>query len=147
MTEDELRQLTELLQVHIARLHRAFTKMAPPTEVRLSANELFVLWYLDSRGDAKISDLARAANLSSAAMTQTCDVLEAHGYLRRRRSEADRRVVYAVITDSGRLAMDRIRTGRTQQLLAIFRQLGVDELRTLTGITGRIVEILERQQH
>jgi DNA-binding MarR family transcriptional regulator len=145
VTEEELRQLTELLQLQVARLHRTFLRLSPPMGVRLTANEVFVLWYLEARGDAKISDLARAARLSSAAMTQTCDTLEAHGLLERRRSNTDRRVVYAALTDSGRHTIAQIRESRTQRLLGVFRKLGIEDLRTLTRITGRIVQILEQQ--
>ena len=73
-----------------------------------SANLLPLDWYdaLLALEDApnhrlKMSDLADQVLLSKSGLTRLVDRLEAKGYIRRQACPADRRVAYAVITESG----------------------------------------------
>ena len=51
-------------------------------------------------------ELAKAAQVSPAAVTSMLDDLEASGIVARRRSETDRRCVIVAMTDSGRDVLD-----------------------------------------
>jgi DNA-binding MarR family transcriptional regulator len=53
-------------------------------------------------GRATHAELARRCYLAPATLTGVIDTLEKGGYVRRERDEADRRVVWLVMTDAGR---------------------------------------------
>lgn len=57
-----------------------------------------------SKGDAKISDLAKSANITPAGMTGTIDTMESHGIVERK-DGVDRRHVVISITKFGRKVM------------------------------------------
>ncbi|SRR5260370_13837712 len=54
------------------------------------------------------SELQRAALITSGAVTQRVDRLEAAGLVRRERGESDKRAVYVSLTDAGRDLVDTI---------------------------------------
>ena len=53
-------------------------------------------------GRATHAELARRCFLTPATLTGVVDTLEKAGYVRRERDDADRRVVWLVLTDAGR---------------------------------------------
>jgi len=59
-----------------------------------------------SRGDRSLGDLAESFSVSAPTMSKTVSTLEGRGWVQRRRSEVDGRVVLVELTDEG-LAMFR----------------------------------------
>jgi DNA-binding MarR family transcriptional regulator len=66
-------------------------------------------------GRATHAELARRCFLTPATLTGVVDTLEKAGYVRRERDDADRRVVWLVLTDAGQ--------ERTRQLARDFVQI------------------------
>ena len=66
-----------------------------------------------------------------ASVTSAVGLLEAQGHVLRTRSETDRRVVYAAITDSGREVVERATAGLNAEVFAD-PGLSADEARGLT---------------
>ncbi|WP_416968110.1 MarR family winged helix-turn-helix transcriptional regulator [Streptomyces sp. 4F14] len=58
----------------------------------------------------RMTDLAQAVSFSSGGFTRLADRIEAEGLIRREPDPADRRAAYAVLTDTGRLALDHAMT-------------------------------------
>src|SRR6185295_19038073 len=58
-----------------------------------------------------LSDLASRMAVSPHTMSNTINAIEERGWVRRRRAENDRRVVWIEITDSGRAALDKMDSG------------------------------------
>jgi DNA-binding MarR family transcriptional regulator len=64
--------------------------------------QLYILWLLASEGVLTGGQLAAAAELTPATVTQMLDGLEADGLVERERSTVDRRVVHNRLTEKGR---------------------------------------------
>lgn len=62
---------------------------------------LAVLIHLALEGDLCLTDLARRAGVSSAAITGTIDMLEELGLVARVRDSSDRRAVFATLRPDG----------------------------------------------
>lgn len=75
-------------------------------------------------GRATHADLARRLWIKPASLTGIVDALERSGYVRRERDEADRRVVWLVLTDAGR--------GRVREVGAHVRRELVDPVNRTT---------------
>ncbi|WMT38818.1 MarR family transcriptional regulator [Paenibacillus sp. D2_2] len=71
-------------------------------KMNLSFPQFQILYGLNTRGPLKVSELADALNMTSAAITGLADKLCSYSYVERERATDDRRVVYIKITDAWR---------------------------------------------
>jgi DNA-binding MarR family transcriptional regulator len=78
----------------------------------LSYAQYSLLFGLAKAGELPAGDLAEAADLAPATVTQMLDALAAAGLVERRRSELDRRVVLTALTERG----DRVVAERRAQI-------------------------------
>jgi DNA-binding MarR family transcriptional regulator len=109
----------------------------------LTTSEMFILRYLDACDRAKASDVAKVVGLSPGAVTQVCDELVKAGFVKRTRSDHDRRVVYIDITEKGRDKLEEIRQARIQKWRRVMEQLGPEDATTLLRIMGRILDLVD----
>jgi DNA-binding MarR family transcriptional regulator len=91
------------------RLRARDQKCAPGD---LTQGQIRALFTIDVKGEATAGELAKAAELSPASVSTMLDNLERDGIVRRRRSDADRRVVVVTLREAwrarGREALDGV---------------------------------------
>jgi DNA-binding MarR family transcriptional regulator len=109
----------------------------------LSHAQFELLIELDERGALAAGELAAAARLTPATVTQMLDHLAQCGHVERVRSQTDRRVVVSRLTAQGRLKIEAKREAwqsRWEQALA-----GVEseELRAATRVLERLGAMVE----
>jgi len=63
---------------------------------------------MDCKRDMAAGDLAREWNYDSGAMTRMLDRMEEKGFIRRKRSQSDRRIVLVQLSEKGRALDERI---------------------------------------
>ena len=100
-----------------------------------------LLGLLLDRGPLPAGELAAAAGVSPATVSQMLDGLEEDGYVERVRSEADRRVVVVALTRQGeeKLAAKRaLWRERWQEALA---EVETEELEVATRVLQRIAAV------
>ncbi len=68
----------------------------------LTSAQMLVLHALADNGQEMPRDIARRLGVSQATVTTQIDRLEAHGLVRRERRQADRRMVWVILTAAGR---------------------------------------------
>lgn len=68
----------------------------------LTAPQILLLQAIRDKGEVTISELAHEISLSQATVTTILDRLEKRGLVYRKRSERDKRVVHAHLTDKAR---------------------------------------------
>ena len=104
----------------------------------LSFAQYHVLFAFAERGEVSAGELAGAADLAPATVTQMLDGLVAMGLVERGRSERDRRIVTCALTVRGHevLAERRARfEGRWQNAVAEF---STDQLAAAADVLGRL---------
>ncbi len=139
-------QMTEL-GMAFRRVFRSFNRLRG-RDTHLGASELShaqveLLIELHERGELPAGELAAAARLTPATVTQMLDHLAAHGHVERVRSQTDRRVVVSRLTRQGRRAIEAKREawkGRWEQALA---GLEIEELRAATRVLERLGAMVE----
>lgn len=107
----------------------------------MSLGEYQVLVYLsEADGDAlRMCDLAAMLHLSPSGLTRRLDGLVARGWVERRSSEADRRVMLAVLTGAGEAQLTAAAPAHVASVRArLIDHLTADELRTMATIFGKI---------
>lgn len=87
--------------------------------------------------------LARAGLLSSAAMTNRLDRLEARGLVRRRPDPGDRRGSLVELTARGRRLVDRAVEDHVATEHGLLAALGERDRRTLERLTRKVVAALQ----
>jgi DNA-binding MarR family transcriptional regulator len=89
------------------------------------------------------TELARAAILTSGAMTAVLDRLEEQGLVRRQIDGEDRRARRITITEKGRTLIDRALDQRTAQHRAVNAALTIEEREALSDILRKLLVVIE----
>ena len=106
---------------------------------KINLTQFKVLYILDNDGPQKVSQLAHALSISSAAVTGITDQLLTEGYVTKERCEQDRRVVFITLTDKGRTTVKEINNFQEVSLLSYFEMLEDDDVHHLKRILGKLL--------
>lgn len=134
----ELGQTVRTMARGISRRRGRDTHLAG-TEVGHAQFEL--LLELHDRGELAAGELATAAGLTPATVTQMLDHLAERGFVERSRSDSDRRVVVSRLTGEGlRLMLARKREwhGRWE---AAMNEFSAAEMRTAARVLGKLCAV------
>jgi MarR family transcriptional regulator, organic hydroperoxide resistance regulator len=102
-----------------------------------------LLFCLRDQAQMSVRDLAYAAELSSASVTEMLDGLAAAGLVDRQRSERDRRVVLTSLTDSGRGLVEERRARFEPRFRAALEPFSEDELVVAAAVLERLRGLFE----
>ena len=111
--------------------------------VGLTAPQLLVMQAIRNLGAVAISRLSTEVSLSQATVTTIIDRLERRGYVARRRSEQDKRVVHALLTDAGREALDSAPTPLQEAFSVRFEQLKDWEQSQILSALQRVAAMMD----
>ncbi len=139
-------ELTEL-GAAFRRVFRSFIRLRG-RDTHLGASELShaqfeLLIELSERGELPAGELAAAARLTPATVTQMLDHLAAQGHVERVRSETDRRVVVSRLTPQGQRKIDAKREAWQRRWEQALQGMTTDELRAATRVLERLAEMVE----
>ena len=104
----------------------------------LTLTEFAVLEALLHKGALPIGEIGEIVLLTSGSMTYVVDKLERRGLLVRRRSDEDRRVLYADLTDQGRQTINAAFAEHAALLARIMAPLDRTDKRQAIAILGRL---------
>ncbi|MCM1569656.1 MAG: MarR family transcriptional regulator [Roseburia sp.] len=99
----------------------------------LTVNDMHVIDAIDIREPKNMSSVARALSVTTGTLTISVNGLVKKGYVERKRSEEDRRVVLVSLTEKGRKAYAQHQKFHQQMVGAV-----------VEGLTAREQEILEK---
>jgi len=91
-------ELQEIFQLFMRKLGDEWNKQMPKG---IAKSHAFILVKLHENGPMKVSDLATELCITPGGMTGLSDKLLTLGYIKRKRSETDRRIVELEITEEG----------------------------------------------
>jgi MarR family transcriptional regulator, organic hydroperoxide resistance regulator len=134
-------QLTEL-GLAFRRVFRSFNRLRG-RDTHLGGSELShaqfeLLIELFERGALPAGELAAAARLTPATVTQMLDHLAEKGHVERVRSETDRRVVVSRLTPQGRRKTEAKREAWQRLWENALTGVDVEELRAATHVLERL---------
>ena len=104
----------------------------------LSLTEFGVLEALLHKGPLTHGEIADRVLLASSSITYVIDKLEGSGLLRRRRSDADRRVKLAELTSEGRETIEAAFPEHAALINDLMANLSTEEKRTAASLLRRI---------
>jgi DNA-binding MarR family transcriptional regulator len=135
------------LGVAFRRVFRSFNRLRG-RDTHLGADELShaqfeLLIELSERGELPAGELAAAARLTPATVTQMLDHLAEQGHVERVRSEIDRRVVVSRLTPKGKRKIDAKRKAWQSRWEQALEGVDADELRAATRVLERLAAMVE----
>jgi DNA-binding MarR family transcriptional regulator len=110
----------------------------------LSHAQFELLIELDERGELPAGELAAAARLTPATVTQMLDHLAESGHVERVRSETDRRVVVSRLTAQGRSKIEAKRAAWQSRWQAALGGVSERDLRAATGVLEKLGAMFEQ---
>jgi DNA-binding MarR family transcriptional regulator len=139
-------ELTEL-GLAFRRVFRSFNRLRG-RDTHLGASELShaqfeLLIELFERGDLPAGELAAAARLTPATVTQMLDHLAEQGHVERVRSETDRRVVVSRLTPQGKSKIDAKRKAWQSSWERALAGVDAKDLRAATRVLERLAAMVE----
>jgi DNA-binding MarR family transcriptional regulator len=144
--EERLAELDELGRAFrsvfrcLSRLRGRDTHLAG-TELSHAQFELLI--ELHERGPLSAGELAAAAQLTPATVTQMLEHLAASGHVERARLECDRRVVVSRLTTRGRREIEAKREHWQSRWEQALGDVDVEDLRAATGVLTRLCSVFE----
>jgi DNA-binding MarR family transcriptional regulator len=111
----------------------------------ISHAQFELLIELDERGELSAGELAVAARLSPATVTQMLDGLAESGHVERTRSESDRRVVLARLTPLGRARVEVKRALWRQRWEQALADVSPREIKAATKVLRRLGEMFAEE--
>jgi DNA-binding MarR family transcriptional regulator len=109
----------------------------------VSHAQMELLIELSEQGPLSAGDLAAAAQLTPATVTQMLDHLAACGHVERTRSEADRRVVVSCLTAQGEGKVQAKRTVWQERWERILADVDAEDLRVTTSVLQKLNAVFE----
>lgn len=110
-------------------------------DMKLSKTELFTMLIVDRYGEVIMSKISDEINVSMSTATGIVDRLVRKKYLKRERSESDRRIVLIRLTEQGYNTIEALKNSISKYLNRIYDSLTEEEIKVLTGIVIKVVNI------
>ena len=97
----------------------------------ITNNDMHIIEAIGLEEPRNMSVIARRLSVRVSTLTTNMNGLERKGYIKRERSQQDKRVVYVLLTEKGRKAFYHHRDFHKKMIRAIVRDLGEEEMEVL----------------
>ncbi len=112
----------------------------------ISHAQFELLIELDERGELSAGELAAAARIAPASVTQMLDGLVETGHVERTRSETDRRVVLARLSPLGKARVAAKRAAWRERWERALGDVSPREMRAATKVMERLGAVFEEEE-
>lgn len=114
-------------------------------DLKFSKSEIFTMLYLDRRKELTMTELVEYINSPMSTATGIADRLVRSGYIRRERSESDRRVVILTLTGKGSQLIKNLKDTIQVYIDMAVADLTEEELQVFAGIVFKILDSLQKK--
>jgi len=128
-----------------------FKKLFYPEEwlnldLSFSKSEIFAMLLVDRHGEIIMSQVADFINVPMSTATGIAERLVKKGYLKRERSETDRRIVVVKLTEQGKDLIRDLKNTISEYIHLINESLTDEERQVLMKIVLKAMQIVEKKQ-
>ncbi|MTI71006.1 MAG: MarR family transcriptional regulator [Firmicutes bacterium] len=113
-------------------------------DLKLSKSELFAMLIVDRHGEVIMSKIADNVNVSMSTATGIVDRLVKKSYLKRERSESDRRVVVIKLTKKGTEVINALKESISHYINVVYNSITDEEIKVLNGIILKVIEAVNK---
>lgn len=136
------KQKVEEFLIDLQSLKRAVAfRMAGPAKIpRITPSQCGVLMIIEGSVESTVKDVAKSLGITSSAATQLVDGLVNSGYLIRKTSNLDRRIVKLTLSKKTKTQVDKMKKEGIQKFLKVFEVLSNKEFNQYIILNKKIVE-------
>jgi DNA-binding MarR family transcriptional regulator len=132
-----IRQIIRAIDIHSRYLTKKYG---------LTGTQLLILKEIISMKEAHVGEVARRINLSQATVTSVLDRLEKLKYVKRTRSDSDKRKVMVRITKLGRSKLEKNPSLLQEYFIDRFRQLKEWEQNLILSTLQRVASMMNAER-
>jgi DNA-binding MarR family transcriptional regulator len=114
-------------------------------DLDFSKVELIALLLVEKHGEIMMSKLADAMNISMSTANGIVERLVKNGYLKRDRSDEDRRIVVVCMTDEGKRVVGEFKGIIFEYIKLIYQELDDEERKLIFKVFNKIIQILDKK--
>lgn len=111
----------------------------------ITCNDMHVIEAIGLDEPQKMSQTAKILNVTTGTLTKSADALEKKGYVRRCRSEDDKRVVNIMLTQRGIRAYKHHQQFHQDMIAYIMKNISEEESRVLGGAMERLMAYFKQK--
>lgn len=111
----------------------------------LSVTEMHTLEAIGTEGERSMSEAAKKLNITVGTLTTAIAKLMAKGYVERRRTDEDKRVVRVKLTEKGRMANSVHERFHEEMIKATLEQLDTDEEEILRKSLEKLTDFFKEK--
>jgi DNA-binding MarR family transcriptional regulator len=131
-----IRQIIRAIDLHSKYLAKKYG---------LTGTQLLILREIDSMEEAHVGEVASRVSLSQATVTSVLDRLERLAYVKRTRSDADKRKVIVTITQSGQDKLENNPSLLQEYFIERFRELKTWEQSLILSVLQRVASMMNAE--
>ncbi len=139
----EYNELFDLLFSNIKKL--VYPEEWINLDFAFSKSEIFAMLLVDRNGEVIMSQMSSYINIPMSTATGIVDRLVKNGFMKRERSESDRRIVTIRLTDRGKEIVEGFKSFVMERVRAVNEHLTEDERGMLYNIFIKVIEILNKK--
>lgn len=113
-------------------------------DLKFSKYELFTILLLNRRQETTMTELVEYINSPMSTATGIVDRLVKSGYVKRERSETDRRIVILSLTEEGTQLVQKLKDLISKYLNLVLEDLTEEEKKFMTGIAFKVMNKLQQ---
>ncbi len=114
-------------------------------DMKFSKSEIFAMLLIDKRSEITMTELAEYIHAPMSTATGIIDRLVKNGYIKRERSEEDRRIVVLKLSEKGLQEITRLKELISSYISKVAGSLTQDEIQVLTGVISKVINILNSE--
>lgn len=112
----------------------------------ITNNDMHIIEAIGVEEPRNMSEIARRLSVTVSTLTTNMNGLERKAYIRRERSQKDKRVVHVLLTEKGKKAFYHHRDFHKKMIRAIVKDLNEEELEILYRCLVNINSFLEPEE-
>lgn len=132
-----LRRIIRAVDIHSRSLN---------LEHNITAPQLITLLAVAEKGPLTLAAIAKEVHLSPSTLVGIIDRLEQKNYVRRDRSDRDRRRVHVSLTQQGRKFAESAPSPLQEKFADALSELSIEEQATISRSLQRVVELMEAKE-
>lgn len=112
-------------------------------DLKFSKSEIFTMLLLDKKKEITMTELAENINAPMSTATGIADRLVKNTYMKRERSEQDRRIVVLRLTDKGKEFINNLKWAVSKYINLVMDNLTEEERNFLIKIIFKAIDIIQ----
>lgn len=114
-------------------------------DLKFSKSEIFTMFFLDKKKEVTMTELVEYINSPMSTATGIVDRLVKNGYVKRDRSDTDRRIVVLSLTEEGSQFIKNLKNLISEYINMVLEDLTEEEKQFMLGIVFKMLNKLQNQ--